>query len=183
MPTSKPVIVSAVRPAGGGLRRRFVLAGVPALALSACGFQLRQAPHFVFRTIYIRQTRPSALGDELRRSIAAVEPVRVLTEAAQIPTADVVLELLTDQREKVVVGVNASGQVREFQLRVRLKFRLRTPQDKDLIADTELLQQRDFSYNETAALAKEVEEAALYRSMQTDLVQQVLRRLAAVSAL
>ena len=35
------------------------------------------------------------------------------------------------------------------------------------------------SYNESIALAKEAEEALLYRNMQTDLVQQLLRRLAA----
>ena len=39
------------------------------------------------------------------------------------------------------------------------------------------------SYNETAALAKEQEEAALYRAMQSDIVAQVMRRLAAVPAL
>jgi LPS-assembly lipoprotein len=31
----------------------------------------------------------------------------------------VILDVLGDQREKVVVGLNASGQVREFQLRLR----------------------------------------------------------------
>jgi LPS-assembly lipoprotein len=80
----------------------------------------------------------------------------------------------------VVVGMSGSGQVREFQLRTRLRFRLRTPQGKELIPDTELLQQRDISYNESAALGKEAEEALLYRDMQTDIVQQLMRRLAAV---
>jgi LPS-assembly lipoprotein len=83
----------------------------------------------------------------------------------------------------VVVGLNASGQVREFQLRVRVKFRLRGAQGKELIPDTELLQQRDISFNESAVLAKEAEEGLLYRDMQTDIVQQLLRRLAAVTAL
>jgi LPS-assembly lipoprotein len=45
--------------------------------------------------------------------------------------------------------------VREFQLRTRLKFKLRTPQGKELIPETELLQQRDISFNESAVLAKE----------------------------
>ena len=66
-----------------------------------------------------------------------------------------------------MVGLNASGQVREFQLRTRLRFRLRTPQGKELIPETELLQQRDISFNESAALAKEAEENLLYRDMQT----------------
>ena len=81
------------------------------------------------------------------------------------------------------MGVNASGQVREFQIRLRVRFRLRTPQGKELIPDTELLQQRDVSFNETAVLAKEAEEGLMYRDMQTDIVQQLMRRLAALKAL
>ena len=74
-------------------------------------------------------------------------------------------------------GLNASGQVRELQLRLRIKFRLRTPTGAELIPETELLQQREISYSETIALAKEAEEALLYRNMRTDLVQQLMRRL------
>jgi LPS-assembly lipoprotein len=81
------------------------------------------------------------------------------------------------------VGLNATGQVREFQLRSRVRFRLRTPQGRELIPETELLQQRDISFSEAAALAKEAEEALLYRDMQSDLVQQLMRRLAALKAL
>jgi LPS-assembly lipoprotein len=95
----------------------------------------------------------------------------------------VVLDVLADQREKTVVGLNATGQVREFQLRTRLRFRLRTPQGKELIPETELLQQRDISFSESAALAKEAEENLLYRDMQTDIVQQLMRRLAAVKSI
>jgi len=39
---------------------------------------------------------------------------------------------------------------------------------------------RDISYNETNALAKEGEEALLYRDMETDIAQQMMRRLAAL---
>jgi LPS-assembly lipoprotein len=39
------------------------------------------------------------------------------------------------------------------------------------------------SYSETAALAKEDEERQLYRAMQSDIVTQVMRRLASVQAL
>ena len=91
--------------------------------------------------------------------------------------------MLSDQREKVVISLNASGQVREFQLRLRFRFKLRTPAGKELIPDTEILQQRDISFNETAVLAKETEENLLYRDMQSDIVQQIMRRLAAVTEL
>lgn len=163
-------------------RRHLVFAAAP-LALSACGFQLRQAPDFAFDALHVAAAENSSLASELKRNIAASGKVRMLEGAGARERAQVVLELLADQREKVVVGLNASGQVREFQLRTRVKFRLRTPQGKELIPETELLAQRDISFNESAVLAKETEEGLLYRSMQTDLVQQLLRRLAAVKSL
>jgi LPS-assembly lipoprotein len=82
-----------------------------------------------------------------------------------------------------VVGLNASGQVRELQLRLKVKFRLRTPQNKTLIPEVELIQQRDLSFVETAALSKEIEENMMYRDMQIDIVQQIMRRLAAVKSI
>jgi LPS-assembly lipoprotein len=123
----------------------------------------------------------SSLGNELKRNLALAG--RTADRGATPPrctTAQAVLDILAEQREKTVVGVNATGQVREFQLRVRIRFRLRTPQGKELIPDTELLQQRDISFNESAVLAKEAEESLMYRDMQTDIVQQLMRRLAAV---
>jgi LPS-assembly lipoprotein len=163
-------------------RSRFLGWAGATLLLAGCGFQLRQAPHFAFTSISITGAPGSALGSELRRTIASGGNVSVV-DAARPGGAQVVLELLGDQREKVVVGLNASGQVREFQLRTRVKFKLHTPQGKELIPETELLQERDISYNESAALAKEAEEGLLYRDMQTDIVQQLMRRLAAVKTI
>jgi LPS-assembly lipoprotein len=78
------------------------------------------------------------------------------------------------------VGINALGQVRELQLRLRVRFRLRTPEGVTWIDSVELAQQRDLSFTETAALSKEIEQGMLYRDMQTDIVQQIMRRLAMV---
>ena len=165
------------------MKRRSLLAGAAAALLAGCGFQLRRAPDFVFDSIAINAAANSPLAGELRRSLAADGRVRVLPAGADAAQAGVVLEIPTELREKVVVGLNASGQVREFQLRTRIHLRLRTGQGKELVPDTELLQQRDISFNEAAVLAKEAEEALLYRDMQTDLVQQIMRRLAAVRTL
>jgi LPS-assembly lipoprotein len=161
-------------------RRSLLLALAASAGLAGCGFQLRQAPQFAFSSIYIAIAPGSPLGKELKRSIASSGNLKVLDNAAQLDTAQVVLDVVGDQREKVVVALNTSGQVREFQLRTRVKFKLRTPQGKELIPETELLQQRDISFNESAVLSKEAEEGLLYRDMQTDIVQQLMRRLAAV---
>ncbi|MGZ8290117.1 MAG: LPS-assembly lipoprotein LptE, partial [Telluria sp.] len=145
------------------MKRRTLIAFAGPLALAACGFELRKAPDFAFNTIFIGAAQTSTLGNELKRSIASADDVAVVP----LDRAQVLLDVLADQREKVVVGLNASGQVREFQLRMRFRFRLRTPAGKELIPDTELLQQRDISFNESAVLSKEAEENLLYRDMQT----------------
>lgn len=163
--------------------RRWVLISGAAALLGGCGFQLRQPPTFAFHSIYVGTAPNSALGKELKRTIAAANNLKVITDPAAIGTAQVVLDVLAEQREKVVVGLNASGQVREFELRTRFRFKLRTPQGKELIPETELLQQRDISFNESAVLAKEAEEGLLYRDMQTDIVQQLMRRLAALKTI
>lgn len=160
--------------------RRALLTCAPAVLLAGCGFRLRGVPEFAFSTLFIAAPPGSPLARELQRTLeGAGGALRVLRDAQALPTADAVFDLLAEQHERAVVGLNASGQVRELQLRLRVRFRLRTPQGDELIPETELLQSRDISYSETIALAKEAEEALLYRNMQTDIVQQLLRRLAA----
>jgi LPS-assembly lipoprotein len=153
-----------------------------AALLPACGFQLRGSPNLPFNVMYAGFAENSSLGQELKRSLES-SGVRVISDNRQLDAAQVILEVLQDQREKTVVGVNSTGQVREFQLRIRFKFRLRGKDGKELVPETELLQQRDISFNESGALAKEAEEAQIYRSMQSDIVQQALRRLSSVKVL
>ena len=168
------------------MQRRTLLilsASAVALSLSGCGFALRKAPTFAFTTLYSGLAETSPLGVELRRSLQATRKVEVITEARRINEAQVILDVVNDLREKVVLSRNASGQVREFQLRLIFRFKLRTLAGKELIPETEITQQRDLSFNESAVLAKEAEEALLYRDMQNDIVQQIMRRLAAVTEL
>ena len=153
------------------------------LVTAGCGFRLRGTPNFAFKSIYVNIPDGSSLGSDLKRALAANSALQVITDPQKMLQAEVILDALADQREKTVIGSSSAGQVREFQLRLRFSFKLRTPQDKELIEQAEILQQRDINYNESAALAKEAEEALLYRDMQSDLVQQIMRRLAAIRTL
>ncbi len=157
--------------------RRLLLLG--AAALAGCGFELRRAPELRFRTLALTGFAPrSPIADELRRSVNASQTTIVVDAPAQ---AQVVLHAIADTRDRSVVASTAAGQVRELQLRARLEFRLGTPAGKELIPATEILLSRDLSYSETNALAKQQEEAFLFRAMQSDIVAQVMRRLAAVT--
>ena len=165
------------------MRRRTALASATLLLLAGCGFKLRGAPDFAFQSLYVNAGETSPFGNEIKRNLASIGALTLITDAKDQARAQAILDILSEAREKTVVGVNTSGQVREFQLRTRLRFRLRTPQGKELIDDTELLLRRDISFNESAVLAKEAEEGLMYRDMQSDIVQQLIRRLAAVRAI
>ena len=161
--------------------RRAVLlacAGVTGVAVTGCGFELRRAPDLRFRTIQLTGFGPrSPLQDELRMNINASSTTHVVEALAQ---AQVVLEALTDVRERVVVATSSAGQVTELKLNARFSFRLRSVAGKELIPQTAIMLSRDMSFTESAALAKEQEEAFLFRAMQSDIVSQVMRRLASV---
>jgi LPS-assembly lipoprotein len=163
--------------------RRAVIAGGLMAALAGCGFKLRQPPKLAFETIRSPGNFATPVARELLRALEQAGIRTVPPEAPRQPDTppgevpDLVMDVLQDQRERAVVGITATGQVRELQLRVRFKFRVRSGEGADLIDDTELLQTRDISFTETAVLGKEAEEALMYRDMQTDIVQQVLRRL------
>jgi LPS-assembly lipoprotein len=160
------------------MRRRALAAFAPSLLLAGCGFRLRQAPTFAFKTIYINAPATSPIGQDLKKTLASGGTVKVLASPAE---ADVVLDVLAETRQKVVVGLSAVGQVTEFELRMRFRFRLRTREGRELIPDTEVTQSRDVSFTESAALSKEPEEQLLYRDMQADIVQQTMRRMAAAT--
>lgn len=162
------------------LQRRTLLAAMGGLA-AGCGFQLRRTPTLNFRRIALTGFAPAApIALALRRQIDATPDTRVVQAVNQ---AEVVFEAIRDERGRGVVASTAAGQVREMQLRQRLRFRLVTPAGREVIPPSELLLTRDLSYDETLALAKEQEEAELFRAMQADIVAQVMRRLAAVPPL
>jgi len=50
---------------------------------------------------------------------------------------------------------------------------------REYIPLTTLLQVRDILFNDSIVLAKESEEQLLYQDMQRDMVQQIMRQLAA----
>ncbi len=162
-------------------RRTAITAVLTAAALAGCGFKLRSSQTFAFETLAVTPERNGLVAADLIRYFGkAIVPITPVRGSAP---PQVIVDVLQEAREKSVVGVNASGQVREFQLRLRLQFRVRLPDGRELISPTEISQQRDISFNESAVLAKEAEEVLLFRDMQSDLLQQLLRRLAAIKTL
>eukprot|EP01036_Dinobryon_divergens_P041896 gene41896-55593_t len=167
------------------LPRRGLLLGLAvagaSLGLAGCGFELRKAPVFAFKSLSVEGSEAllkSAMINQIRRELRATGSVTVLP-AEDASKADVILEILGEDRNRIVISTNSAGLVRELQLQLRIRFRLRTPGGKDLLPASEVSQTRDLSFNETNALAKEGEADLLFRDMQSDIAQQLMRRIAA----
>ena len=160
--------------------RNFVLALALVAGLSACGFQLRGSGSqytMPFKSIYLALPETSALGTELRRHLRGSDKVDVVSDQSR---AEATFEVISENRAKSILSLNSQGRVREYLLTYTLVFRVRAAGGADVLGATEINLKRPLTFNESQVLAKESEEGLLYRDMQIDLVQQILRRLAAV---
>ena len=163
------------------MRKRTLLSlMVLAPVVSACGFRLRGAPSFQFSSLYLQAPVSSPLTREVLRALStAGGALKVILPPEASNTAEVTLRLLGEERSRVILAKTVSGQVREVELRLSTRFSLVDKEGRVWIDDIELSQKRDMSYSESLALAKDEEEATLYRDMYADMAQQVLRRLEA----
>ena len=147
--------------------------------MASCGFQLRGQARLPFETLYIGVPEISQLGTELKRNIIAGTHTKLVNDPTQ---AQAILSISGEDRSKSILSFDTAGRVREFQLRYRLSFRVHDSRGRDYLPQSEIQLTRDISFNDAQVLAKESEELLLYRDMQSDMVQQILRRLSAAPA-
>ena len=154
---------------------RIALAAAVFALLAGCGFQLRGTAQLPFETLYIPGANPLAV--ELRRNVKAASKTRLVDSPG---SAQAVFGFTQETREKVILTFTSAGKVNEYRLRYRIGFRVTDPSGAHVfLPQSEILLTRDMTYNDAQVIAKENEEALLYRDMQTDMVQQILRRLVA----
>lgn len=154
---------------------RLCLLAAATLLLAACGFQLRGAYPLAFDSIYLGLPETGEMHALLKRSIMAGSQVVVTSERE---TAQVVLQVLTDRQAKNILSLSAAGRVSEYQLVRTFGFRLIDTDNREWLIPGQITVKRDVSYNDDQLLSKEAEENLLWRDMQNDLAQQILRRLA-----
>lgn len=150
------------------------LAILLALALSGCGFQLRGTAELPFATIFVPGATAGVALD-IKRNIQSGTRTRVVDD---VKSAEAVLQFLQETREKHILSLTGTGRVREFQLRYRVGFRLHDAKGGEFVPASTIELTRDVTYNDAQVLAKETEDQLLYRDMQFDMVQLIMRRLA-----
>ena len=154
---------------------RGLLACVLAALLAACGFHLRGQAQLPFESLHIPGNNPLVV--ELKRNVAAASGTRLVEKPDE---AQAVLGFTQELRDKIILSFSSAGRVSEYQLRYRVGFRVTDAKGAQVYLPTsEILLTRDMAYSDAQVLAKEAEEALLFRDMQKDMVQQIIRRLIA----
>ncbi len=143
-----------------------------ALLLSSCGFHLRGQAALPYESMYISGS-PS-FATQISRAVRAGSTTRITNNPKD---AEVTLQILSEARERSILSLSSNGRVQELQIRYRVSFRVFDKNSREYVAPNEILLKRDLLYRDTDVLGKEQEEALLYRDMQNDAVQQVVRRL------
>ena len=144
------------------------------LLLAACGFQPRGTANLPLDTLYVQAPAGSQFATQFRRMVTSGSTTRIIDNAK---SAEATLVLVSERREKNILSLSGGGRVSEFQLRYLMAYRMIDRNAVEIIPMTEISLKRDLSYSDTETLSKEAEEALLYRDMQNDAVQQLLRRL------
>jgi len=143
------------------------------LLLAACGFQLRGTASLPFETIYIPNAT-SGIALDLKRNIRSGTNARVLEDARG---AEAQLQFTEESRRKEILSISAAGRVSEYRLVYRVAFRVSDGKGGDFLPLSTVMLTRDMTYDDAQVLAKETEELLLFRDMQLDMVQQIMRRI------
>jgi LPS-assembly lipoprotein len=144
------------------------------VALGGCGFHLRGDVGYPFATLYVAAAPATApIAVELKRALVGTT---VVDSAA---AAQVILDLAPVADDKAVLSLSGGGRVSEFLLTKRVSFRLHDAEGRDWLPAADIVVRRTYAYGESEVLARELQEAQLLREMQTDAVQQLVRRLQA----
>lgn len=154
------------------LRPSSVMLLTASVLLASCGFHLRGQATLPFDSLYVSGS--PVFANQITRSVRAGSHTRVTTNPKD---AQVTLQILSELRERVILSLSAAGRVREITLRYRVFYRLTDAKGIEYIAPSEIALRRDITYSDSDVLGKEQEEALLYRDMQNDAVQQIVRRL------
>jgi LPS-assembly lipoprotein len=157
--------------------RRAVAALCAALALASCGFHLRGAQALPYESVYVNVPSSSELRLFLVRAIELQAGSRVVENAG---LAQARLTVTREEREKSILSLDSSGQVREFQLRYRIAYLVDDGKGTVLVPERQLALARDVTFDASLLLAKQFEDELLYRDMLRDAAQQIVRRLALV---
>ena len=158
---------------------RIVLALLLAAIVAGCGFQLRGSlsGNLPYKSLYIALPETADVRIWLQRYIRASGQTTIVDSPKD---AEAIFQQVRDNRIKTILSVNAQGRVTEYRLQLDYAFRVVNNKGQILVGVNEIALSRDISYSDSNVLAKDLEEGLLWRDMNNDLVNQIMRRLSII---
>ncbi|WP_167550971.1 LPS-assembly lipoprotein LptE [Caballeronia concitans] len=161
------------------MRRRSFLALLGgAVALSACGFQLRGQQDYAFKRLAVSGGVPQMVA-RLERMVQGGSDT-VIVKAWEKPDATLIL---SEGQGLSTLSLNSQGVVQEYELTYSLAYSLIGADGTVLIPQSVIALNRAMTYSNQYTLGKSQEATLLYNDMRLDAVDQLTRRLAVVRSL
>lgn len=163
---------------GAGLARSAWLPVLLAVLLAGCGFQLRDTgplPPAFDRTYIETPDRYSPFYQRLTTTLRARG-----VELAESPVdASALIRVRSDDTGRNTLSISARNIPREMDVYYAVSFSVEA-NGRVVIPPEQLSVSREFTWDETQVLGKQIEEEQLRASLADDLVGLVMRRLGAV---
>lgn len=150
---------------------------VATLALSACGFHLRQTA--ALPTSMQRVHLSVNGGGELQRDLArALADSGVAVEDEGGPgIAELKVPVATFSTD--TLSVSGGARVTEYTVRYQVRFEVDDANGQVLVPQQRIDMSRDFSYDATNTIGTDTQVEEIHRSLNDDMVQSILFRLQA----
>lgn len=148
------------------------------VVLTGCGWRLQGTTKLapVMATTYVdTQDRYTDFNRALRDSLQA-SGARLTNNENE---ATAVVKIIRDESGQRVLTVSGRNTPEEYEVFYTIEYSV-NGRTEELIAPEKLELTRDYSYDETAVLAKQKEQSILREALARDLAGQVVRRLAAL---
>lgn len=152
-----------------------------AVLLAGCGFQLRGAPPVSSALEPLAVDCSSQVPDTLCRALREQLSLGNIS-LAQVADADYILRLRNFERDRRATAITAQAAAAEYTLRHSVDLEVISADRVPMVATTRLTTSESYRYDETNVLARQREEETLRQQMDDRLAQQVIFRLAPLTA-
>jgi LPS-assembly lipoprotein len=151
-----------------------------ALMLAGCGFQLRGSTALpqAMSVTYIKGIKPfGTLADDFTAALR----LRDITVTDHEHNATAILAITDNKSEKLVLSVDTSGNVLEYEIRQTIRFAVKRPDEQVVVPEQSVTMSRDYIFSSTDVLSKQREEEVVRATLQENLVNLAMLRIAAAA--
>ncbi len=151
-----------------------------AVLLAGCGFHLRGSADLPapMSVTYIKGLRPfGTLADDFSAALS----LRGVTVTDREERATAILHITQNTTDKQVLSVDINGNVLEYEIHQSIRFAVATVDGRPVVSEQTVMLKRDYIFSSTDVLGKQREEQVVRATLQENLVNMAMLRIAAAA--